>query len=93
MSDKEYRRVISNKWAMNKKRFTIVTFRGYDESEYYDTAIEKAKMMVKGIKFDKWCEEYWWARVLDNYKGRSRLIWLRGNYQWSLTQWLALTNM
>lgn len=78
---------------MNKKRYTIITFRDYMESDYFDTAVEKAKMLIKDIKADGWCDDYWWARVHDNHKGRSRMIWLRGNYYWSLTQWLALSNM
>lgn len=78
---------------MNQKRYTIVTFRGYYESDYFDTAVEMAKHIIKDIKADSWDEVFWWARVRDNHKGLSRLIWLRGNYCWQSTQWLALDNM
>lgn len=75
---------------MIKERYTIQTFRGYQCIDDYQQAFALAKEMIEGVKQDMWCNDYWWARIIDNHKSLSRLVWLRGNYCWQQSQWLHL---
>lgn len=75
---------------MEKSRYQVVTFRGYDYASFYVDAYEKAQSLIMGIKSDHWADEYWWCRIIDRHKGVSRLVWMRGNYQFNCSQWLAL---
>lgn len=75
---------------MEKKRFKVVTFRGYYDTDVLDDAIEMGKEMIKGIMHDKWENAFHWARVIDENIGISFLMYMRKGDEIQYTPWLAL---
>lgn len=71
-------------------RYQIRTFRGYDKATNLDDAMSKAKSMIQSIKQDGWCDEYWWARIIDVNEGFSKVVWLRGCNMYNQSHWLSL---
>lgn len=75
---------------MGKKRYTIITFRGYEECDDLGVAMEKGRDMIKEIVKDGWDHSLQWARVLDNWKAISTLMYRRLDDRFHYTNWLAL---
>ena len=72
-------------------RYCVRTFRGYDCTDLYTEAEQKAKDMIMDIMTDNWCEEFWWATIIDNQQNRQKLWTCPQVGQWSVTGWLHLT--
>ena len=75
---------------MDSKRYTIRTFRGYEDYEDYGYAVAGAKFMILDIKNDGWCDDYWWCEIIDNHRGVSKIVTLMGARYFSFTRWLHL---
>lgn len=75
---------------MDCKRYTIRTFRGYEDYDDYGYAIAGAKFMILDIKSDGWSPEYLWCEVIDNHTGHSKIVTLMGARYFSITRWLHL---
>lgn len=79
---------------MSKKiinyRFCIRTFRGYECTGDYDTAVQMAKDMIMDIITDSWCIEYWWARIIDQWSDDSQLWYCPKIGKWAHSDWLHL---
>ena len=75
---------------MEKKRFQVVTFRGYHETDVLGDAVEMGRHMIDEIARDKWCLQFQWARVVDRNIGITFLIYRRVAGEFRYTPWLAL---
>lgn len=75
---------------MEKKRFRVVTFRGYYDTDKLGDAVEMGRTMVCDIIKDKWDSSFHWARVIDNNIGISFIMYKRKNGEFRYTPWLAL---
>lgn len=72
-------------------RYCIRTFRGYDCTDLYTEAEQKAKDMIMDIMTDNWTPGFWWAAIIDNHENRQKLWTCPKFGQWSETGWLHLT--
>lgn len=72
-------------------RYCVRTFRGYDCTDIYSEAEQKAKDMIMDIMTDNWSQEFWWAAIIDNQLNRQKLWTCPQVGQWSVTGWLHLT--
>ena len=75
---------------MEKKRYRVVTFRGYYDTDIIGDAVEMGRTMVNDIINDKWDSSFHWARVIDNNIGISFIMYKRKNGEFRYTPWLAL---
>lgn len=76
---------------MEKKRYTIKTFRGYHDYDTYRDAVANARELITEIIFDRWVEEYWWCAIIDNHKGLCQIMTKSGKFYYGRTKWLRLT--
>ena len=74
----------------NNYRFCIRTFRGYECTDDIEEARQMAKNMIMDIITDKWSNEYWWARIIDNWSGDSQLWVCPEIGKWAFSRWLHL---
>lgn len=75
---------------MVRKRFSIVTFRDSAECDTIGDAMNTGIAFVQKIVDDKWCCEYQWARLIDNERGLSEIMYRDLDGHWHYTNWLAL---
>lgn len=75
---------------MEKKRFQVVTFRGYDSFDDLYSATKSVRGFIEDIEKDGWCSAFWWARIIDNQVGVSRLVFKMLGGRFRVSQWLAL---
>lgn len=76
---------------MEKKRYTVKTFRGYQHCDSYRDAVASGRLLIDGIKDDKWAEEFWWCAIIDNHKGLTQIMTKSGSYYYGRTKWIHLT--
>lgn len=75
---------------MEKKRYTVLTFRGYDNFDNLYSAFKSVRGLINDIDNDGWCSAYWWARIIDNHVGVSRLVYKMLNGRFRVTGWIDL---
>lgn len=75
---------------MYKRRYSIESCCSTGFASNYEDAELFAKRMIDSIARRGLSDESWWAKIHDNHKGVTQLIWRRGNYLYMKTQWLLL---
>ena len=75
---------------MEKKRYRVVTFRGYYDTDDIGDAIEKSEYLISEIADDNWDCSFQWARIIDNQIGVSLLVYRDLNRKCHFTNGLAL---
>lgn len=75
---------------MEKKRYTVITFRGYDTFDDLYSAIKSVRGLINDIGNDGWCSAYWWVRVFDSHTGECRIIYKTQSGRFYITQWITL---
>lgn len=75
---------------MEKKRFKVVTFRGFYNADILGDAVDMGRTLIDNIIIDKWDSSFHWARVIDNHIGISFIMYKSKEGEFCYTPWLAL---
>lgn len=70
------------------KRYRVVTFRGYEETEELDQAVEKGLKSLDEIQRTFKDSTIWWVRIEDKEKGILKLITSCEPGQLNSTHWI-----
>lgn len=75
---------------MERKRFLIVTFRDSVQCDTIGDAMNTCIALVQKIADDNWSCEFQCARIIDNDRGLSEIVYRDLDGHWHYTYWLTL---